>query len=76
MIHPGVILTGKTRVGQGAIIGARSVLSDVDVGPHAHVKTGTVAERSRIGARASIGPYAHLRPESDVGEDAKIGNFV
>jgi bifunctional UDP-N-acetylglucosamine pyrophosphorylase/glucosamine-1-phosphate N-acetyltransferase len=76
VIHPGAVLSGKTRIGRGAVIGVGCVLTDVDVGDGAHVKTGTVAESSRIGERATVGPYAHLRPESDVGADAKIGNFV
>jgi bifunctional UDP-N-acetylglucosamine pyrophosphorylase / glucosamine-1-phosphate N-acetyltransferase len=76
IIHPGAVLLGRTRIGRGATIGVGCVLTDVEVGEGAQVKTGTVAESSRIGERAMVGPYAHLRPESDVGADAKIGNFV
>jgi bifunctional UDP-N-acetylglucosamine pyrophosphorylase/glucosamine-1-phosphate N-acetyltransferase len=75
-LHPGAILRGRTRVASGASIGPGAVLEDVEVGEGANVKTGTVAESSRIGAGAQVGPYAHLRPESDVGAEAKIGNFV
>jgi bifunctional UDP-N-acetylglucosamine pyrophosphorylase/glucosamine-1-phosphate N-acetyltransferase len=75
-VHPGAILSGKTRIGKGAVIGPRCVLKDVEVGDGAYLKTGTVAESSRIGEKAQVGPYAHLRPESEVGEAAKIGNFV
>jgi bifunctional UDP-N-acetylglucosamine pyrophosphorylase/glucosamine-1-phosphate N-acetyltransferase len=46
------------------------------VGENAYLKTGTVVERSQIEAKAQVGPYAHLRPESRVGAGAKIGNFV
>lgn len=75
-IHPGAMLHGKTKVERGAIIGPNVVLKDVEVGEGAHLKTGTVAEQSAIGAGAQLGPYAHLRPESRVGKSAKIGNFV
>jgi bifunctional UDP-N-acetylglucosamine pyrophosphorylase/glucosamine-1-phosphate N-acetyltransferase len=75
-VHPGAILAGATRVAAGAVIGPRAVLRNVVVGEGAQVKTGTVAEASEIGARASVGPYAHLRPGSVVGPEAKIGNFV
>ena len=40
------------------------------------IKPYTVASDSRIGARAQLGPFSHLRPESDIGEDAHVGNFV
>jgi bifunctional UDP-N-acetylglucosamine pyrophosphorylase/glucosamine-1-phosphate N-acetyltransferase len=46
------------------------------VGENTHIKTGTVVEKSEIGAEAQVGPYAHLRPDSKVGRNAKIGNFV
>jgi bifunctional UDP-N-acetylglucosamine pyrophosphorylase/glucosamine-1-phosphate N-acetyltransferase len=75
-ICPGVILEGTTEIASGAIIGANVVLSNVKVGARAEVKAGTYAEDSVIGDDAKIGPYAHLRPESNVGKKAKIGNFV
>jgi bifunctional UDP-N-acetylglucosamine pyrophosphorylase/glucosamine-1-phosphate N-acetyltransferase len=75
-IDPGAMICGTTRVGKGAIIGARCVLRNVQVGENAHVKIGTVAEDSTIGEGANVGPYAHLRPDSFVGSHAKIGNFV
>ena len=75
-LHPGAILSGVTRVAAGATIGPHVVLKDVVVGEGANLKAGTVAEASSVGARAQLGPYAHLRPESQVGADAKIGNFV
>ena len=76
VIHPGTILSGTTKVTRGATIGPRCVLKNVAVGKGANVKTGTVGEDSVIGDGASVGPYAHLRPGSVVGADAKIGNFV
>jgi bifunctional UDP-N-acetylglucosamine pyrophosphorylase/glucosamine-1-phosphate N-acetyltransferase len=75
-IEPGAILCGKTSVARGALIGARCILRDVSVGANAIVKVGTVGEDSVIEERASVGPYAHLRPGSSVGKGAKIGNFV
>jgi bifunctional UDP-N-acetylglucosamine pyrophosphorylase / glucosamine-1-phosphate N-acetyltransferase len=75
-IHPGVILAGDTRIEKGVRIGPRVVLKDMIVGENAVIKTGTVGENSKINAYAQVGPYAHLRPESEVGEHSKIGNFV
>ena len=76
VVYPGAHLGGKTRVGDGASIGPHVQLRNVEVGSQAQIKAGTVAEDARVGASAMVGPYAHLRPGADVGEGAKIGNFV
>jgi bifunctional UDP-N-acetylglucosamine pyrophosphorylase / glucosamine-1-phosphate N-acetyltransferase len=75
-IEPGVMLCGSTHVAHGALIGARCVLKNVKVGANANIKVGTVAEDSIIEEGANVGPYAHIRPGSNVGKHAKIGNFV
>ena len=75
-VHRGVVMRGKTVVSDGADIGSNVVLRNTRVGPRAVVKAGTYCEQSEIGEEASVGPYAHLRPESRVGKRAKIGNFV
>jgi bifunctional UDP-N-acetylglucosamine pyrophosphorylase/glucosamine-1-phosphate N-acetyltransferase len=76
VVHPGVILRGDTRIGKSCVLGSYVVLKDVEVSDEANLKTGTTAEQSRIESQAQLGPYAHLRPESVVGNRAKIGNFV
>lgn len=76
VIYPGVVLTGRTEIAQGVTLGAHVVLSNVRVGEGSTIKTGTVAENAQVGSKVSIGPYAHLRPESNVGDRCKIGNFV
>ncbi|HQY64752.1 MAG: bifunctional UDP-N-acetylglucosamine diphosphorylase/glucosamine-1-phosphate N-acetyltransferase GlmU [Myxococcales bacterium] len=70
------VLRGATRVGAGAVIDVGCVLTDVVVEAGAHLKPYTVATRSSIGAGAQIGPFSHLRPESTIGEEAHVGNFV
>ncbi|GAC1354968.1 MAG: bifunctional UDP-N-acetylglucosamine diphosphorylase/glucosamine-1-phosphate N-acetyltransferase GlmU [Polyangiales bacterium] len=75
-LERGVILRGKTAIGAGATIDAGCVLTDVTVDEGAMVKPYSIATDSKIGARAQIGPFSHLRPASDVGEDAHVGNFV
>ena len=76
VVEGGVVLRGATRIGRGAVIDVGCVLTSVDVGEGATLKPYTVAHGSRVGARAQVGPFAHLRPESDLGEEAHIGNFV
>ena len=72
---PGTQLRGATTVAEGAIIGPDTTLVDCEVGADAVVKR-TDATLSVIGARAAVGPWAYLRPNSIVGDDGKVGTFV
>ena len=74
-ILPGTQLHGATSVASGATIGPDTTLVDTEVGQDAVVKR-TDATLSVIGPRASVGPWAYLRPNSIVGEDGKVGTFV
>ncbi|HTP25098.1 MAG TPA: bifunctional UDP-N-acetylglucosamine diphosphorylase/glucosamine-1-phosphate N-acetyltransferase GlmU, partial [Anaeromyxobacteraceae bacterium] len=76
VIEPGVRLLGRTRVGAGAVVGAGSILTDADVGEGVTVKPYTVIEDARLLAGAIVGPFARIRPASEVGEGAHVGNFV
>ena len=76
VISSGVVIRGRSRVGAGAVIDVGCVVTDAIVETGAHLKPYSVVTSSRVGPRAQIGPFAHLRPESDVGEEAHIGNFV
>jgi bifunctional UDP-N-acetylglucosamine pyrophosphorylase / glucosamine-1-phosphate N-acetyltransferase len=74
-IEPNTQLKGVTEVGQGAVIGPDVTLIDTIVGAGAQVVRAHVT-RAEIGERASVGPYAYLRPGTTVGLKAKIGTFV
>jgi bifunctional UDP-N-acetylglucosamine pyrophosphorylase/glucosamine-1-phosphate N-acetyltransferase len=75
-IYPGVILEGKTSISKSTILGPNVFLKNMKVGEGCEIKAGSVGEDSEIAAHVKLGPYAHLRPESFVGKDSKIGNFV
>jgi bifunctional UDP-N-acetylglucosamine pyrophosphorylase / glucosamine-1-phosphate N-acetyltransferase len=75
-VESGAVLRGRTRVARGATVDVGCVLTDVEVAEGAVLKPYTVATDSRIGPRAQIGPFAHLRPQSELGEEAHVGNFV
>jgi len=75
-VEAGAVLRGGTRVARGATVDVGCVLTDVEVGEGAHIKPYTVGTDARVGARAQVGPFAHLRPDSDLGEEAHVGNFV
>jgi bifunctional UDP-N-acetylglucosamine pyrophosphorylase / glucosamine-1-phosphate N-acetyltransferase len=75
VLHPGTQLHGATTVGGGAEIGPDTTLTDCEVGPGARV-VRTHGSESVIGAGASVGPFAYLRPGVQLGERGKIGTFV
>jgi len=76
-LGPGVCLRGAgTRVGDGARLDTGCVLTDVVVAAGAYCKPYTVATEASIGARAEVGPFAHLRPKTVLDDDVKVGNFV
>ena len=76
VIEPGAQLLGKTRIGARCQIRTGTILNDVRVDDGAIVGPHTNAISSRIGAGAQVGPFSRLRPEADIREGAKIGNFV
>lgn len=76
VIEPSVQLRGSTRVGSDTRIGSYSVILSCDIGDNVLVQTGCVLEHSVIKARASLGPYSHLRPGCEVCEEAHVGNFT
>jgi bifunctional UDP-N-acetylglucosamine pyrophosphorylase/glucosamine-1-phosphate N-acetyltransferase len=76
VIEPNVSLRGRTRIGAACRICAGAILTDTTVADGATVKPYTVADESAIGPRAIVGPFSRLRPGSDIGEEAHLGNFV
>lgn len=76
IIEPFVQLLGETQIGEDCRIRSYSVIENSTLASHVLVRQGCVISESRVQAGALIGPYAHLRPGSEIGEEAHIGNFV
>jgi bifunctional UDP-N-acetylglucosamine pyrophosphorylase/glucosamine-1-phosphate N-acetyltransferase len=76
IIYPCCILQGKTKIGEHCIIEHNSRISDSTVGDEVTICSNSVITESKVEDQASIGPFAHLRPLSEVRTKAKIGNFV
>ena len=74
-IEPGVAIRGNSKVATGAVIGPRSTLIDTQVGAGAKVFESH-CEASKIGERASVGPYSHLRGGTVLANEVKVGSFV
>lgn len=75
-VGQGAVLRGKSQIESNATIDVGCVVEDAIVRERALLKPYTVVTRSEIGAGAQLGPFAHIRPESVVGEGAHVGNFV
>ncbi|CAM3672159.1 bifunctional UDP-N-acetylglucosamine diphosphorylase/glucosamine-1-phosphate N-acetyltransferase GlmU [Marinicrinis lubricantis] len=72
---PNTILKGKTQIGEGCLIGPNSELADTIVGDSCSVKQSVIAE-SKLGSDIQVGPFAYIRPGSEISDQVKIGDFV
>jgi len=76
VIDINVLVEGDVRLGENVHIGANCCLRHCEIGDGTHVLPNTVIEYSKIGANCQIGPFARLRPDTELADRAKIGNFV
>ena len=76
ILEPFVQVLGRTRIGSDCRIRSFTVISDSQVADNVLFRPGCVVDQSNIAAGAQLGPYAHLRPGSEIGENAHVGNFV
>ncbi len=76
VIEPFVQLIGRTKIGADCRIRSYSVITNCEIGDNVLVRPGCIMEDSIVRNGAQLGPYSHLRPGSDIGEGAHVGNFV
>jgi bifunctional UDP-N-acetylglucosamine pyrophosphorylase/glucosamine-1-phosphate N-acetyltransferase len=76
VIEPYVQILGTTRIGPDCRIRSYSVIQNSTIGAGVLIRNGCILDEATIGDGALLGPYAHLRPGSDIGPQAHIGNFV
>ena len=76
VLDPFAQVLGKTKIGEDCRIGSFSVLRDCELGDAVEVRPGCIVTESKVHSSAVLGPYAHLRPGTEVGERAHVGNFV
>lgn len=75
VIESGVTIKGNTVIGDDCTITSGSDIQDSVIGSGVLIRSSAVIE-SKVADEVQIGPYAHLRPESEIGAHVKIGNFV
>ena len=70
------VFEGRVTLGDGVRIGPNCVLRNVAIGAGSEVLAFSQLEESQVGERCRLGPYARLRPGSQLAEDVHVGNFV
>lgn len=76
VIYPGVYLKGKTQLGNFCLVEPHCFIQSCQIGDSVQIKAGSYLESSVIHSKCSLGPYARLRPESELLEEVHLGNFV
>ncbi len=76
VVEPFVQILGGSKIGADCRIRSYSVLRDAVIGDGVLIRNGCIIDQSSIGNGALIGPYTHVRPQSEIGEGAHLGNFV
>jgi bifunctional UDP-N-acetylglucosamine pyrophosphorylase/glucosamine-1-phosphate N-acetyltransferase len=75
-LEPGVILKGNSVLKKGCQVGAYSIIENSEIGPDSRVEAHSVVQDSQVGPNCKVGPFARLRPGTNLVSDVKIGNFV
>ena len=76
VIHPGVVIQGHSRIGSACEINAYVRIADSELADRVTIHSFCVLVGARVAEDAAVGPFAHLRAATDIGQGAKVGNFV
>jgi len=75
VIYPGSVISGETMISSDSVIGPNTEIHNCKIGEKTVIRQ-SVAHNSSIGNHVNIGPFAHIRPDSVIDDEVKIGNFV
>ena len=76
VINPNTYLYGKTTIGSGCVLGPNVYIENSAIRDNVSIRFSSYLNSCKVDENVTIGPFAHLRPEANIGKDAKIGNFV
>ncbi len=76
VLYPGTFIKGLTTIGHSCVLEPNVFIKNTDIADACQIRAGSYLEDCSISEKAMIGPYARLRPETKIGKDAKVGNFV
>lgn len=75
VIYPCVVLEGDVEIGENCTIGQNTRIKDSVIGNGTSIQSSVILE-SKVGNETSVGPFAYLRPNSEIGSHCKVGDFV
>lgn len=75
ILYPGTMIYGNSIIGSDCVIGPNTEIIDSEIGSETSIKQSVVHE-SKIGDSTTVGPFAHIRPATTLGNEVRIGNFV
>jgi bifunctional UDP-N-acetylglucosamine pyrophosphorylase/glucosamine-1-phosphate N-acetyltransferase len=75
VIYPGVLITGQSQIGEDCTIGPNTELHNAKIGNRVSVKQSVILD-STVGDDTTVGPFAYIRPGSEIGQHCRIGDFV
>ncbi len=75
IIYPNVIIEGKTVIGKGCVLRSNTRISNCIIKDYVNIDNSVLLD-SKIDEKTNIGPFAYIRPNSDIGKNTKIGDFV
>jgi bifunctional UDP-N-acetylglucosamine pyrophosphorylase/glucosamine-1-phosphate N-acetyltransferase len=76
LVYPNVSLEGQTELGEACIIRSQTRITNSTIGDRVVVEDSCVLDGANVESESLIGPFAHLRPGTRLGPQAKVGNFV
>ena len=74
-IYPCVVLEGDVTIGEDCVIGQNTRIKDSVIGDRPTIQSSVILE-SKVGNETTVGPFAYLRPNSDIGNKCRVGDFV
>lgn len=75
IIYPGTVIEGNSKIGSGCMLYPNCAIKNCIIGDRVEIKSSTLVDSS-VGSDTTVGPYAYVRPGSEIGNKAKIGDFV
>lgn len=75
VIYPCVVLEGDVEIGENCTIGQNTRIKNSIIGNGTSIQSSVILE-SKVGNETSVGPFAYLRPNSEIGSHCKVGDFV
>ena len=76
VVWPGAFILGATQIGEDCVIGGHVLVSNCRIGTGVQIKHCSVVSDTQVGERVQIGPFAHIRDETTIGPDARIGSYA